>query len=164
MRKRRRRRRRRTCSEKNLTTPTWRVGNKDFLCKFKSVLIYIRVAKPFIFYRCKFSRRLQTILLFHKTRTKIGDTERHWRLPSSPIVRQKHKIFFVIVVLMMLMMLMMMFMLMLMMLMLMMIRLMMMLMLMKEKETKKKEEENMLREKSNNPNLKGSGWGTNKTT
>ena len=25
---------------------------------------------------------------FQKTRTKIGDTERHWRLPSSPIVEK----------------------------------------------------------------------------
>ena len=41
-----------------------------------------------LFYRCKLSRRLQTILLFHKTQTKIGDSEGHWRLPSSPIVRK----------------------------------------------------------------------------
>ena len=44
-----------------------------------------------LFYRCKFSWRLQTILLFHKTRTKLAASERDWRLPSSPIVRQKHK-------------------------------------------------------------------------
>ena len=26
----------------------------------------------------------------YKSRTKIGDTERNWRLPSSPIVERKH--------------------------------------------------------------------------
>ena len=43
-----------------------------------------------LFYRCKFSRRLQIRLLFRKTAARIGDTEANWRLPSSPIVEKKH--------------------------------------------------------------------------
>ena len=43
-----------------------------------------------LFYRCKFSPREQIRLLFRKTRTKIGDSEPYWRLPSSPIVEKKH--------------------------------------------------------------------------
>ena len=43
-----------------------------------------------LFYRCKFSPRLQIRLLFRKTAARIAAYERYWRLPSSPIVRKKH--------------------------------------------------------------------------
>ena len=43
-----------------------------------------------LFYRCKFSPRLLLRLLFRKTRTKLAGTERYWRLPSPPIVGDKH--------------------------------------------------------------------------
>ena len=58
----------------------------------KSVLIYTRIVKPFIL-QLHFSHRLQTILLFHKTREIIAASEQNWRLPSSPMVRKKHKDF-----------------------------------------------------------------------
>ena len=51
-----------------------------------------------LFYRCKFSRRLQTIHLFHKTRTKLAASEAYWRLLTSPIVEKNMCIFLVVVV------------------------------------------------------------------
>ena len=41
-----------------------------------------------MFYRCKFSPRLQIRLLFRKTAARIAASERYWRLPSSPIVEK----------------------------------------------------------------------------
>ena len=46
-----------------------------------------------LFYRCKFSRRLQIRLLFRKTAARIADTERYWGIPSSPIVEKNMCIF-----------------------------------------------------------------------
>ena len=43
--------------------------------------------------KCSTSRELY--IQMRKTRTKIGDTERHWRLPSSPIVEKNMCIFYV---------------------------------------------------------------------
>ena len=67
------------------------VGEKHVvsLCKFESVLIYTWIAKPFILplqifdtHKLSFRNR--------KTRTKLAAYERDWRLPSSPIVGEKH--------------------------------------------------------------------------
>ena len=73
------------------SSPIVRKKHRDFLCKFKSVLIFMRIAKPFILPLQMFASI--TILLVHKTREIIAATEGHWRLPSSPIVRKKHKDF-----------------------------------------------------------------------
>ena len=43
-----------------------------------------------LFYRCKFSHRLQIRLLVRKTAARIAATDQYWRLPSSPIVENKH--------------------------------------------------------------------------
>ena len=49
-----------------------------------------------LFYRCKFLERLNHYINFDfsgKTRTKTGDTHPDWRLPSPPIVGEKHVLF-----------------------------------------------------------------------
>ena len=46
-----------------------------------------------LFYRCKFLERLNHYINFDfsgKTRTKTGDSLASWRLPSPPIVGEKH--------------------------------------------------------------------------
>ena len=46
-----------------------------------------------LFYRCICFRLYKTMHLTKKNRTKLAESERHWRLPSSPIVENKTCIF-----------------------------------------------------------------------
>ena len=62
----------------------------DIYIWHSKVCWFIRGSPNPLFYRCKFSRRLQTIHLFRKTRTKLAATEATWRLLTSPIVEKKH--------------------------------------------------------------------------
>ena len=84
----------RVLDSKNLTKHI-----KNLICSFKSCIFSenpcakmkkIRHGSPNpLFYRCKFSPRLQIRLLFRKTRTKLAASEGDWRLRSSPIVENK---------------------------------------------------------------------------
>ena len=67
------------------------------LCKFKSVLIYTWIAKPFIL-PLQIFRTHELSFRNRKTRTKLAASEGHWRLPSSPIVKKKHVHFPTVVV------------------------------------------------------------------
>ena len=73
-------------------SPIVETKHKHFLCKLKSVLIYTWIAIPFILPLQMFALSKIQITV-SKTRTKLAATERHWRLPSSPIVRKKQVVF-----------------------------------------------------------------------
>ena len=82
-------------SDKNLITPTRKVGKKLMvsLCKLKSLLIYTRIAKPFtlplrIFFVIRVSFRNC------ETETKMRASEQAWRILSSPIEEEKRLISF----------------------------------------------------------------------
>ena len=57
--------------------------------KFKSVLIYIRIAKPFVLPLQMFAFT-KIKITFCKTRTKLAASVADWRLLTSPIVEKKH--------------------------------------------------------------------------
>ena len=71
------------------SSPIVRPKHKDLLCKLKSVLIYTRIAKPFILPLQMFAFTKMKIT-FCKTAARMADTAPDWRLPSSPIVEKKH--------------------------------------------------------------------------
>ena len=76
--------------------PNWRIPSSPIVGE-KHVVSLCKLGKcpnP-LFYRCKFLPRLNRDCFFDfsgKTRMKIIASEVHWRLPSPPIVREKHVI------------------------------------------------------------------------
>ena len=58
------------------------------LCKFKSVLIYTWIAKPFIL-PLQIFLNTKNVTFLKKTRTKLAAYEPYWRLRSSTMVENK---------------------------------------------------------------------------
>ena len=85
---------------------TWRLPSSPIVkenvgvssCKFKSGLIYTRIAKPYILPWLCFSPCIKQYTFSKKTRTKFAGSEATWRLPSSPIVKKNLCMFYVVVV------------------------------------------------------------------
>ena len=76
--------------------PYWRLPSSPIveknmcisLCKFKSVLIYTWIAKPFIL-PLQIFLNTKNVTFLKKTRTKLAATEGDSRLRNSPIVENK---------------------------------------------------------------------------
>ena len=87
------------------SAPDWRLPSSPIvekkhgvsLCKINSVLIYTRIAKPFIL-PLQYVRPIKNSTPFQTTRTKLAATVANWRLLTSPTVEKNMCIFLVVVI------------------------------------------------------------------